>query len=374
MLSKLKFPFVLLILSCFLASCGDKNVFTINGEIKGLTHSDLYFVTQNDSTYQIDTISAPKGKFSYKGVAENLKPVVIYMETGTTWITIWAKNGEKISLKGEANYPELITSKGNEVNKLLSQFKEENRSTIQERGDLRDKILFNSEKHEELGNDLAEGQISTQIRNLDLLLKNSAEDFIKLHPASIASLVLIQDYILDMEDATAVQTYLNLLGGEARENALYRKIEELISRESVIAEGNDAPEFDLVTLANDTVTLDTYKDKYLLLTFYTSSCEPCREEYDSLLDIRNQFSKKDLEILTISLDENPSDWRTLAKDKKMNWDQVVENKGWGSDMVNKYKILTVPSCFLIDKNGTIVGSGQPLDIIKNRLNLLIKGE
>ena len=353
-------------------SCEDSDSFTISGEIKGLTHPELYIVTQNDSAYQVDTISVQKGKFSYKGTAENLKSAVIYMETGNVWVTVWVKNGEKISIKGDANYPELILAKGNKINNLLSEFKENNKSIIRERGDFRDKELFNKNLNDELT--LIDGSNSSQIKNLDLLLKNKAEDFVRLYPSSIASLVLIQDYILDIEDAKTIQTYLDLLVGEARENKLYQKIEGLISRERITAEGNSAPEFDLVTTTNDTITLDFYKDKYLLLSFLASWCEACDSDYESLSDIRKEFPEKDLKMLTISLDENSSDWTKLAEEKKIIWNQVIDNKGWSSDVVNDYKVNMLPTYLLIDKKGIIVGSGLSLEIIKERLNLLIKGQ
>jgi len=372
MLSKLKYLYIILLSFLFLMSCKNTDSFTISGEIGGLSHPELYIVSQNTSGYQIDTISIRKGKFSYEGVSEKLNPIVIYMETGNVWITVWAQNGEKISVKGDANYPELILTKGNSVGDLLSKFKEDNRDFIQERGDLRDKEMLNRNLNEELY--LTDSPLSSQIKNLDLLLKNEAEDFVELHPGSIASLILIQDYILDIEEAQTIQSYLNMLEGEARENELYQKIEELVSRESVTAEGNPAPEFQLVTTKNDSISLETYKDKYLLLTFLASWCEPCEQEYPFLLDIRKEFSEKELKILTVSLDENSADWRKLAKEKKITWDQVIDNKGWDSDIANTYKINAIPTSFLIDKKGTIIGSGLSLDIINERLNLLIKGE
>lgn len=367
---KLKTIYIILLVALCLTSCKDPNSFTISGEIKGLTESEIFFVSQNHSAIQIDTVLTQKGKFSFKGISESLTPVVIYMETGNVWITVWAKNGEKLSVKGNAKYPELIISKGNSVNDLLSKFKENNQNGIRERGDLRDKEMLNKDLNGSL--DISDASISSQIKNLDMMLKNQAEDFVKLHSSSLASLVLIQDYILDMDDAKTIQYYLDLLQGEARDNELFQKIEELIVREIVTAEGNPAPEFELITTTNDTITLDTYKDKYLLLSFLASWCETCEPAYASLTEIRKNFSPKDLEIVTISLDENSSDWKNLAKEKDITWKQVIDNKGWSAEVAEAYKVNEIPTYLLIDKKGTIIGSGVPIDIINERLNLLIE--
>jgi Peroxiredoxin len=356
-------------------SCGNSDFYSISGEIKGLVHPDLYVVTPKDSvSFHLDTISVEKGKFTYKGKTEQMQPVVIYMETGNVWITVWIKNGESISLKGDANYPELILAKGNEINDLLSEFKEENKSLIQERGDLRDKELQTQNLNDDLNLDLSDVSTSFQIKNLDLVLKNKAEDFVRLHPASVASLVLIQDYIVDMEDARSLQVYLDLLQGDAREDALYHKLKELISRKSVTAEGNLAPEFSLHTTSNDTITLDKYRGKYLLVSFVASWCQVCEADYDSLSIVRKDFSKKNMELLTVSLDENSADWEKIIEERKFDWDQVIENKGRASEIVVNYKINSLPTHYLIDKEGIIVGSGVPLTILRERLNLLLKGQ
>jgi len=363
----------LLLLALIAISCENKNSYILKGNIKGLQSSNLYIVPDED--LRIDTIQTQSGKFTYRGASESVEPLLIYMENKSVWITIWVQNGEKFTLTGDANYPEMIIVKGGEINKLLTEFKIENQSLIKERCDLRDKIIARSE-HSEESNTNNNAQLSLQIKNVDRILKTRAQDFVEANPSSIAALVMIQDYILDIENASNIQPFLNLLTEEVKANPLYDKLQMLCSKDLQTKARQPALNFKIKDTHNDTISLETFKDKYLILTFATSRCEFCRPDYIELRTIRNTFPEKDLAILTISLDENKEDWKNFAQENEINWTQVIDSTGWASEMVSLYNVLSVPCNYLIDNKGIIIGSKLHVDSIQTILTekLKIKNE
>jgi len=363
--------FILLCVFVFV-SCKDTNSYTISGDIKGIKNPDLYIVTRTDSAVHIDTIRVKADKFKFKGESENLQPVVIYMEKGNVWITVWAKNGDDIMLTGDVNYPELILAKGGEVNDLLSDFKEKNRALIKQIGDLRDKILANSEGNNATGAEMANAQLSSQIKNINQSLENSAMNFIKLHPTSVASLVLIQDFMLDNEKAADIQPVLSLITGEAKENELYTKLQAWSRKDQQTAVGSPAPNFSVVSTKGDTIRLETFKDKYLLLIFAASWSRFGESDYPKWLDIRKTFPESKLGMLTISLDENKADWKKVVKEKGFAWTQVIDNAGWASPMVSLYNVSEIPCNYLIDKDQIIIGSKISIDSIRSILTNTLK--
>jgi peroxiredoxin len=352
-------------------SCRDKNSYIIKGHIKGLETAELYIVTTVDSIRHLDTIQSKDGKFTYIGKYETLKPVVIYMEKGDIWVTVWAQNGEEYFLNGYADYPELIAVKGGETNKLLMDFKTENEDILKERGDLRDKILENSKNPNELSVEINETQLNSQIKNIDQILKIKAEDFVEEHLSAVASLVLISDYILDVDDVNKIQPFLNLITEPAKEDNLYKKLEQRCLKSQQMDVGNPALDFSLIDIKNDTISLETFKEKYLIINFAATWCTFCDAEYAGLLDIRKKFSNKEVEILTISLDENTADWKKLAEEKQINWQQVDDNASWNSKMVSLYNVSKIPCSYLIDKEGSIIGSKISADSIQSLLRELI---
>lgn len=317
------------------ASCKDTNSYTVHGNLKGIETPELYIVTRQDSAFQIDTVLSKAGKFKYKSKSEILQPVVIYMEKGNIWVTVWAKNGENILLTGDITYPELVLAKGGEVNDLLSGFKTANSALIRKKS--------------------------------DPTLKIRVMDFVQSHPASVASLVLIQDFLSDMENAADTQSALSLITGEAKENELYAKLQAWVVKVRQTEVGSPAPDFNMISTKNDTVRLESFKNKYVLLTFAASWLPLCETDYDKWLSIRKNFPEKELGMLTVSLDENRADWEKLAKEQGFTWTQVIDSAGWSSSMVSLYNVSELPCNYLIDKNKKIIGSKIPIDSVPTAL-------
>ena len=366
---KIRYYIYLFLLALVVFSCEDKDSYTIEGNIKGLQNPVLYIVSDND--LRIDTVIAKSGKFTYRGLSQTVEPLLINMEEKSVWITLWVQNGEKYTLTGDANYPELIMVKGGEINKLLTEFKTENMSLLKEKCELRDKVIARAENPEEL-NGHNDSQLSFQIKNIDQILKTRAQDFVEANPSSIAALVMIQDFILDVKNSSDIQPFLELITEEVRINPIYDKLLMLSSKDLQTKAGQPALNFKIRDTHNDTISLETFKDKYLILTFATSQCEFCKPDYTELLTIRKSFSEKDLAVLTISLDENKDDWKQLAEENEINWTQAIDSTGWASEIASLYNVLSVPCNYLIDNKGIIIGSKLQVDSIQSILTDKLK--
>ncbi|MDR0506313.1 MAG: redoxin domain-containing protein [Dysgonamonadaceae bacterium] len=338
-----------------LTSCkNNKNLFIVEGNIPNLTNNNLYVVTTSDDI-KIDTVQARLGKFYYKASSDSVIPILIYMEKQSIWMTIWAQNGDDIKIEGDVNCPELIAVKGNEINNLLTEFKSKNHSIIQERCDLVD------EKNPD--ND-------ARINDMEQFLKEEAKSFIQKHPSSVASLVLIQDYLLSSGEQDSISPYLSMIEGYAKNDRLYKKLTAIVERYQRTAIGNPAPDFSLISTNNDTLTLSNFKNKYLLLTFETSECDMCDEGYADLVAIRKKYSKKQLEMMTVVLNEDRSKWEKMTENKKNSWYQVVEART--SEMRSLYNVTTVPYNYLIDEKGLIFAKDISPDSLKHVLKEQLK--
>jgi peroxiredoxin len=313
-------------------------------------------ITTSDEI-KIDTIQAKGGKFEYEAFSDSVVPILIYMEEKSIWMTVWAKNEDKIKISGDVNCPELITAEGNEINDLLTEFKTMNKTIIRECCNLTD------EKNPDN---------TSRINDLGQSLKTEAETFIRTHPSSVASLVLIQDYLLDNNNKEKIGAYLSLIEGEAKNDKFYKKLNTIAERHQRTAIGHSAPDFSLISNKNDTISLKTFRDKYLLLTFEASWCNICDDDYPALVNIRKKFPKKELEILTIALDADKNSWETLAKKHGIDWYQVTDVHGMASEMISLYNLNTIPNNFLIDKKGIIFAKDISTDSIKIVLNEHIK--
>lgn len=351
-------------LALFIVGCTNKgNVYKIEGEIKDLTNQKLYIVTGKvDGALQVDSVECSvNGQFSFEGNSDTLAPVIIYMEDATVWTTVWVKNKETISVNGSASTPELIMANGGEVNDLLSSFKEANKDLILEKERL-------SERKSELANiNLIENQRVADLLNINNALKRKAHEFIGKKPESFASLVLLRDYFSIKDNPEEARKSLSLIKGIASETALYKTLTENIENRINLLEqtkvGANAPEFKIVTIDKDTLELNKFKGKYLLISFAASWCKICDGYYSKLTEIKNKAGKNKLELISVAVNDKVEDWKKVIESKKMDWHQTIDTMGWDSQILMSYNIESVPSNVLIDKDGVIVARDLPMDSV-----------
>jgi peroxiredoxin len=119
--------------------------------------------------------------------------------------------------------------------------------------------------------------------------------------------------------------------------------------------GQQAYEVALPGVTGDTIRLSSLKGKVVLLDFWASWCGPCRSSNKELVKLYPKFKGKGFEILGVSLDSEISDWKKAIKKDKISWLQVVDDGGWEASTVIKWRINAIPTSYLIDKNGKLVG-------------------
>ena len=117
--------------------------------------------------------------------------------------------------------------------------------------------------------------------------------------------------------------------------------------------GQNAANLSLPDLNGKTVSLSEFKGKVVLLDFWASWCGPCRHNNPRLVKLYNKFHDKGFEIYGVSLDEDSKSWKKAVRNDKLNWVQVIDDKGWDASSIAIYGINFIPSSFLIDKDGVI---------------------
>ena len=135
--------------------------------------------------------------------------------------------------------------------------------------------------------------------------------------------------------------------------------------------GHDAMEISLPSVNGDTVRLSSLKGKVVLLDFWASWCGPCRISNKQLVKLYSKYKAKGFEILGVSLDEDKQKWQKAIQKDKINWLQVNDRGGWDAQTAFKWNIESIPTSYLIDKEGKLVAmdlQGKDLEnMIKDML-------
>lgn len=116
--------------------------------------------------------------------------------------------------------------------------------------------------------------------------------------------------------------------------------------------GEVAPPYTAVTLEGDTVTLESFRGRTVLLNLWATWCAPCRQETPFLQSLYEENRERGLEIVGISMD---------TRDQKGAVRDFVDEYGvtysilWDPQMrgMDRYQVLGLPATFLLDGDGVV---------------------
>ena len=116
--------------------------------------------------------------------------------------------------------------------------------------------------------------------------------------------------------------------------------------------GKDAPlNYTVKDMNGYDVKLSSFKGKVILLNFWATWCEPCKEEIPDLVALQSQY-KDDIVVLGFSIDDKPEELRHYAAKFQMNYPVLV---GAGHENIQEAygPMWGVPVTIIIDRDGKI---------------------
>jgi len=116
-----------------------------------------------------------------------------------------------------------------------------------------------------------------------------------------------------------------------------------------------APEIVLNDLQGQTVKLSDYNGKVIILNFWASWCPPCKAEMPELNQTATELANgQEAVLLAVNLTDGVRETvdkaRKYINDNNYSMQVLLDNEGKAA---NAYKIVNIPSTFIIDKQGEI---------------------
>jgi peroxiredoxin len=113
-----------------------------------------------------------------------------------------------------------------------------------------------------------------------------------------------------------------------------------------------APDFFLKDLNGNSVRLRDLRGKVVLLNFWATWCPSCRFEMPSMEALYKEYSRRGLVVLAVNFRESRGEIRPFYKEHNLSFPALLDP---GGETFARYETWSLPTTFLIDKRGQIVG-------------------
>ena len=113
-----------------------------------------------------------------------------------------------------------------------------------------------------------------------------------------------------------------------------------------------APGWELQNTDGQTIHSSDFKGKVVILDFWATWCPPCKAEIPGFIALQNEYGKKGLAVVGISVDEGGAAVvKQFAQQSGMNYPVLLADektpRAFGG-------IEAIPTTFIIDREGRIV--------------------
>jgi thiol-disulfide isomerase/thioredoxin len=91
--------------------------------------------------------------------------------------------------------------------------------------------------------------------------------------------------------------------------------------------------------------------KVTILDFWATWCGPCRHALPGLKQLQATYGGSQVEVVSISEDEDPAAWSSFVAQNQMNWTQRLDSN---HQIMRQYGASALPTYVLIGKDGTVL--------------------
>lgn len=102
----------------------------------------------------------------------------------------------------------------------------------------------------------------------------------------------------------------------------------------------------------------SYRGKVVLVDFWATWCQPCRQEVPNVLRLHKAYHEKGFDVVGVSLDDQREQAESYIQQYGIPWPNIFseneDQRGWEQPMAVYYGITGIPRAILVDRDGKVV--------------------
>jgi peroxiredoxin len=136
--------------------------------------------------------------------------------------------------------------------------------------------------------------------------------------------------------------------------------------------GDPAPDFHFQNADGQTVALSDFRGEVVLINFWAYWCGPCVYEMPFIQQVYEEWQEKGLVLLSIHIGEDAEKAASFIEEYNLSFPVLMDIEGI---VATQYGATSIPTTFLIDKEGLIqgikVGRFSSVEEIEGGISLFI---
>lgn len=116
--------------------------------------------------------------------------------------------------------------------------------------------------------------------------------------------------------------------------------------------GNRAPDFTLQAIDGKKITLSELRGKKVIVNFWATWCQPCKDEMPYIQEIHQEWSDKGVTVLAVAVNKNQAlaGVEQFIRDTGYTFAVLFDSKG---EVAELYQVSEIPKTVLIDADGIV---------------------
>lgn len=367
----------LLCATLFCCSCSNNDV-RVGGKFFGLTAKSVYLeqMTASGQTI-IDSVELAKDG-SYRFLIKNAPktPSIYNIIYNNERIPLLLTAGESVTVGSMGSVLANYTVSGSEESELLREFNREYITGMQE---LNAKVAAYAEAGESLKTEIAQ-LYTAKLREI----KRNQISFIIKNKSSIAAVYALyqrlpdEKYLVNSEsDLIYFRTVADAVSKRYPTSpfvvTLRNDVARMEAQTSLLntIEERDYPDIVADDMYGKQVKLSELEGNVILVDFWAAELGNSNALNADLKNIYEKYEADGFRVYQVSFDTSKATWIKAVQEQKLPWVSVCDFRGQASPIMGVYNVRSLPSNYLIDRNGRIVAKNVYSDALEEQLKKIL---